>query len=169
MWEYVKRGLLGTGVEGTLPARVERIIARREIDSEKLIAWAQLAVGLIWSALYAAAPKTFAAEETFAPVPVALALYLGFSALRLLLLRQGFAPPWFLALSVFFDMVLLMGLIWSFHLQYGQPAAFYLKAPTLLYVFVFIALRARRTGSGQRRPVASRVASGVSSVIGQIE
>ncbi|MCG8510614.1 MAG: adenylate/guanylate cyclase domain-containing protein, partial [Rhodospirillales bacterium] len=35
-------------------------------------------------------------------------------------------------------------LIWSFHLQYEQPATFYLKAPTLLYVFIFIGLRALR-------------------------
>ena len=41
-------------------------------------------------------------------------------------------------------MSLLFGLIWSFHLQYGQPPSFYLKAPTLLYVFIFIALRALR-------------------------
>jgi adenylate cyclase len=41
-------------------------------------------------------------------------------------------------------MAMLMGLIWSFHLQYGQPPSFYLKAPTLLYVFIFIALRALR-------------------------
>ena len=34
-----------------------------------------------------------------------------------------------------------MGLIWSFHVQYDQPASFYLKAPTLLYVFIFIAIR----------------------------
>ena len=33
-------------------------------------------------------------------------------------------------------------LIWSFQIQYDQPASFYLKAPTLLYVFIFIALRA---------------------------
>ena len=32
----------------------------------------------------------------------------------------------------------------SIHVTYGQPASFYLKAPTLLYVFVFIALRALR-------------------------
>nr|NIO40731.1 adenylate/guanylate cyclase domain-containing protein [Burkholderiales bacterium] len=37
---------------------------------------------------------------------------------------------------------ILLVAIWSFHVQYGQPAAFYLKAPTLLYVFIFIALRA---------------------------
>jgi len=37
-----------------------------------------------------------------------------------------------------------MVLIWSFHIQYMQPPSFYLKAPTLLYVFIFIALRALR-------------------------
>ena len=37
-----------------------------------------------------------------------------------------------------------MVLIWSFHRTYQQPPSFYLKAPTLLYVFIFIALRALR-------------------------
>src|SRR3546814_4233595 len=37
-----------------------------------------------------------------------------------------------------------MILIWRFHIEYLQPAGFYLKAPTLLYVFIFIALRALR-------------------------
>lgn len=49
-----------------------------------------------------------------------------------------------LYLSVIVDMGLLLGMIWSFHLQYQQPPSFYLKSPTLLYVFVFIALRALR-------------------------
>jgi adenylate cyclase len=35
-------------------------------------------------------------------------------------------------------------MIWAFHIQYQQPPSFYLKAPTLLYVFIFIALRALR-------------------------
>ncbi|MEJ2122343.1 MAG: adenylate/guanylate cyclase domain-containing protein, partial [Alphaproteobacteria bacterium] len=50
----------------------------------------------------------------------------------------------FLTVSVVADMGLLLGLIWSFHIQYNQPPSFYLKAPTLLYVFIFIALRALR-------------------------
>jgi adenylate cyclase len=53
-------------------------------------------------------------------------------------------PAWMLGLSVVFDMTLLFALIWSFHLQYDQPPSFYLKVPTLLYVFIFIALRALR-------------------------
>jgi adenylate cyclase len=53
-------------------------------------------------------------------------------------------PRWLALTSVVTDIGLLMPLIWSFHLQYEQPAAFYLKAPTLLYVFIFIALRTLR-------------------------
>ena len=53
-------------------------------------------------------------------------------------------PGWFISLSVVADIALLMIIIWSFHLQYGQPLSFYLKAPTLLYIFIFIALRALR-------------------------
>jgi adenylate cyclase len=38
--------------------------------------------------------------------------------------------------------------IWSFHLQYRAPPALYLKAPTLMYVFILIALRTLRFESG---------------------
>jgi adenylate cyclase len=145
MWRQLRNGVLGTtGTAGALPGRVGAIIAAREIEGERLIGWAQLVVGVIWLILYAASPKTFSGSATFAPVPIALALYLGFTLLRLSLLYRGFSPAWLLTLSVAFDVTLLMGLIWSFHVQYGQPAAFYLKAPTLLYVFIFIALRALR-------------------------
>jgi adenylate cyclase len=53
-------------------------------------------------------------------------------------------PAWLLTASVIVDMAVLLIAIWSFHLQYHQPPAFYLKAPTLLYVFIFIALRTLR-------------------------
>ncbi len=144
MWQRLKIAITGEPQTGRLPERVQRVIETQQVESERLIGWAQLVVGVTWAALYAVAPKTFSADETFAPVPVALALYIGFTVLRIFLLRQGFVQNWFLSLSVVADMTLLMGLIWSFHLQYAQPAAFYLKAPTLLYVFIFIALRALR-------------------------
>ena len=34
--------------------------------------------------------------------------------------------------------------IWSFHLQYQEPPPIYLKAPTMLYAFILIALRTLR-------------------------
>ncbi len=127
-----------------LPARVREAIRRQEVSSEKLIGWIQLGVVLTFATLYAVSPKTFTAEATFAPVPWALAAYFVFTVLRLWLTYSGRLPDWMLYLSVVVDMMLLMGLIWSFHLQYRQPPSFYLKAPTLLYVFIFIALRALR-------------------------
>jgi adenylate cyclase len=71
-----------------------------------------------------------------------LALYLLFSLLRLRLALKRRLPDWMLYLSSVVDIALLLGLIWSFHLQYEQPPSFYLKSPTLLYVFIFISIRA---------------------------
>jgi len=134
--------------DGDLPPRVVAAIRGHQLQSEILIAWAQLLVGATWAGLYALAPKTAGATSMIEPVPFALCLYLAFSILRLILAYRGFAATWFLTLSVLVDMTILMALIWSFHIQYEQPAAFYLKAPTLLYVFIFIALRALRFSAG---------------------
>ena len=144
MWQRFKLLLLGDAVETHLPERVQRAIDSQQDQSEILIGWVQLAVVTAFAVLYSVAPKTFTAEARFAPVPWALGLYLAFTVLRLALAYRRVLPRWFLALSVIIDMMLLLGLIWSFHLQYRQPAAFYLKAPTLLYVFIFIGLRALR-------------------------
>jgi adenylate cyclase len=129
---------------GALPTRVQAKVRRQQDATERLIGWVQLAVVVLFGALYTIAPKTFTEHDTFQPVPYALAAYLGFTLLRLGVAYRTRLPDWFLYMSIVVDMCLLYVLIWSFHLQYQQPAAFYLKAPTLLYVFIFIALRALR-------------------------
>ncbi len=145
MIDRFKRRLFGEeDVRRDLPERVSRAIESQQADSEILIAWMQFAVVCVFAILYAVAPKGFSEEVAFAPVPWVLGAFLGFSLLRLGLVRRGYQPRWFLALSVVLDMGLLMALIWSFHLQYEQPAPFYLKAPTMLYVFIFVALRSLR-------------------------
>ena len=144
MIPILRSALGGRDREPVPPARVRDAIDRQRHQSEKLIGWVQLAVVATFAALYAVSPKTFAADVMFEPVPWALAAYLAFTLMRMASSRRGPLPQWLVALSVVADMALLFGLIWSFHLQYGQPAAFYLKAPTLLYVFIFIALRALR-------------------------
>jgi adenylate cyclase len=127
-----------------LPPRVRDAIQRQQESSEILIGWIQLGVVVAFAVLYTVSPKTFTEDAEFAPVPWVLAAYFVFTVLRLILAHYGRLPHWMLYLSVVVDMLLLLGLIWSFHLQYQQPASFYLKAPTLLYVFIFIALRALR-------------------------
>ena len=136
---------LSFGADQTaVPERVRLAIRDQQDRSEILIGWFQLVVVLVFGSLYLLSPKTFSQDSAFEPVPWALAIYLGLTVVRLIWASRRRLPGWSLALSVVFDITLLMVLIWSFHLQYDQPPSFYLKAPTLLYVFIFIALRALR-------------------------
>jgi len=137
--------LLGIGaVDTAIPERVRDAIARQQDASERLIAWTQFGIVLMFGVLYALSPKTSTIVPWMTPVGMALGAYFVFSIMRIWLAYRIRLPGWFLSLSVGADLALLMSLIWSFHVQYDQPASFYLKAPTLLYVFIFIALRAMR-------------------------
>lgn len=127
-----------------LPERVRNAIRHQQDRSEILIGWIQLAVVLTFGTLYAVSPKTFTMDAKIEPVPWALAAYFSFTVIRLAIAYRRRLPGWFLALSVATDIALLYGLMWSFHLQYQQPASFILKEPTLLYVFIFIGLRTLR-------------------------
>jgi adenylate cyclase len=140
----MKIGGLRRGPETGLPERVRHTIQEQGDATERLIGWVQLAVVVTFAALYAISPKTFPVEQAFRPVPWAIGAYMVFTLIRLMLAYRISLPGWFLLVSIVIDMALLFGLIWSFHIQYMQPASFYLKAPTLLYVFIFIALRALR-------------------------
>jgi adenylate cyclase len=125
-----------------LPERLRNSIRDQQERSEVLISIIQLVIVSIFGLLYAIAPKTFSQDADFAPVPWVLSLYLAFSLIRLALAVNRRLPDWMLYLSSVVDIALLLGLIWSFHLQYEQPPSFYLKAPTLLYLFIFIGIRA---------------------------
>ena len=135
--------LFGKASNKSLPERVSTAIARQQSDSEQLIGWVQLLLVTIFGTLYALAPKT-AMNEGFHPLLWALALYFLFTFTRLVLSYRIRLPAAVLTLSVIADISLLMVLIWSSHIQNAQPASFYLKAPTIMYVFIFIALRALR-------------------------
>lgn len=140
---FTNLGVVESG--SRLPHRVLEIIRRQEERSEQLIGWVQLALISTFGLLYLVSPKpTDTAMTAFQPVPVAIGLYLAFTLLRLALAYTRYLPGWLLVLSMIIDMVMLFGLIWSFHIQYEQPPAFYLKVPTFMYVFIFIAMRALR-------------------------
>ncbi|MBN9669747.1 adenylate/guanylate cyclase domain-containing protein [Labrenzia aggregata] len=129
--------------ERGIPDRVRSEIRAREATSERLIGWVQLALVLFFSTLYAIAPRA-EGSSGFNFVPIALGTYFLFTVLRLVLSYRFELPRWYLLVSIGVDMALLVGLIFSFHIQYGQHPTFYLKTPTLMYVFIFIGLRALR-------------------------
>jgi adenylate cyclase len=143
MWNRIVSFALGEGPKGTPPQRVRWLIVEQQVRSEVLIGWVGFALVLFFLVLYTVSPKTSAGTR-FLPVPWVLGAFLAVTALRLVLAYRRWLNPPFLIVGVCLDIALLLGLIWSFHLQYQQPAPFYLKVPTLLYVFIFIALRALR-------------------------
>ena len=127
-----------------LPGRVRDAIRRQQDSSEVVVGWIQLSIVVTFSVLYTLSPNPYTAEPVFAPEPWVLGAYLLFTLARVVLAHRRKLPNWLLYVSVVVDMLLLLALIWSIHIKYGQPASFYLKVPTLLYVFIFIALRALR-------------------------
>ena len=133
--------------EADVAPRIKEAIDRQRDASERLIGWIQLSVIVGLSVLFLLSPKTHETAVYARPIGWALLAYLLFTLLRLALSYRISLPAWFLALSVVADMMLLLGIIWSFHIDYNQPPAFYLKAPTLLYVFLFISIRALRFDS----------------------
>ncbi len=143
-FQQLKRGILGPSApDGELPLRVRREVARQEAASERLIGIVQLGVIVFFAGLYTLAPR---AEGTmgFNFVPLAFSIYLIFTLIRIYVSFRTMLPVWYLVLSIMMDVALLVGLIFSFHIQYAQHPTFYLKAPTLMYLFLFIALRALR-------------------------
>ena len=131
-----------------LPERLRLAIREQQADAEILIAWVQLAIVLLFSLVYAAAPKAFPEMSRFEPVPLVLGAYVAITLLQLRLAYLRRLAGILLGAFVVVDVVLLLVLIWSFHIQYMQPPSFSLKAPTLLSVFIFIALRALRVDAG---------------------
>jgi adenylate cyclase len=136
--------LLGPPLPARLPERVEGAIAEEQENSEVLVSLLQLVAILTFAILYTQSPKAFPADVPFEPVPITLGVYAVFTLARLWLAwRRRLTFP-LLALSVVVDIAVLMFTIWSFHLQYQEPPAIYLKAPTLMYAFILIALRTLR-------------------------
>lgn len=125
-----------------LPSHVQRALDRQRRGNEILAGWVQMGLVLLFAVVYNLSPKTYPPDIMLHPVPWALSVYGAFTVLRLVLAYRNRLGHAMLMVSVVVDISVLMVTIWSFHIQYGQVAAFYLKAPTLLYVFIFIALRA---------------------------
>ncbi|MCF3628113.1 adenylate/guanylate cyclase domain-containing protein [Thalassospiraceae bacterium LMO-SO8] len=146
MWQRLSDFIFGHPVGDRLPARVRDRIAAQQLQGEKLISWMQLLLVLLFGSLWAASPK--GPQTQFDLVPAALAFYFAFTLVRMIAAYRNALNTPLLTASVVIDMALLMVLIWSFHIKYMQPASFYLKAPTLMYVFIFIGLRTLRFEPG---------------------
>ena len=141
---WVRRRRSDREAEDKLPERVQDAIRRQEAESQRLISLLQLGVVVFFMLLAAIQPDQPAAvrdPDIVDPVPIVLGGYALFTLVRLYLAWRARLGPFVLYLSIVVDMALLLALIWSFHIEYGQPPSFYLKAPTMIYLFIFIGLR----------------------------
>jgi adenylate cyclase len=128
-----------------LPERVRVAIREQQERSEILIGWSELVlVALLAFAYEATTMAGGVVQEDYSFEAEVFAVYGAFSVVRLVLAYLRRLPVWFLYLSAIADVALLMGLIYFLHYKYAQPAVFYLKAPTLFFIYLLIALRALR-------------------------
>jgi adenylate cyclase len=166
-WRSSWRSLGETAATEKLPSRVVSLIRAQEERSEQLIGWVQLGLVITFTALFLIAPRPADAplRMLLEPVPLTVAAYFLFTIARLAMSYRGRLPAWLLLLSILADTALLLGLIWSFHIQYNQPASFSLKVPTFVYIFVFIALRALRLNYRNVLIVGVAAAAGWASLV----
>jgi adenylate cyclase len=127
-----------------LPLRVQALVDAELQRADILGAWLGVALAVFLGGLYVVAPKALDIMGGVKPVPIVVGLFLLSSVWRLRLAYRGPLSSTKQTLFIVADIGLLYALIWSYHLQYSQPAAFYLKAPTFLFVFLLIAIRALR-------------------------
>lgn len=125
-----------------LPARVLGSVARNERISEVLVRLIQFAIFASWGLFYTLSPKPASMFDSL--VPQVIAAYLALTLVLVWIGTRRKLPDWSVYLSIAVDMALLTLLIWSFHVQYAQPPAFYLKDPAMLNFLLLIALRALR-------------------------
>jgi adenylate cyclase len=145
MFARLRDWLFDGGGPETLPERVREAIRLQQERSEIIIGWVQLLlVALVATVYESTSMPTGVVQDEYSFETKVFVVFGAFCLVRLGLAYRRLLRPWMLYVSVVADIALLMGLIYSFHYKYAQPAAFYLKAPTLLYVFLFIALRALR-------------------------
>lgn len=125
-----------------LPERVVQSIGRNDDVSEVLVKLIQLIIFALWGIFYLAAPPPDPTTTSSVPLIISVYLVLTLALLFFSLLRT--VPGPLIYFSIILDMALLTYLIWSFHLQYGQPASFSLKVVEVVNYFVLIGLRALR-------------------------
>lgn len=139
------RSWLFTGApSAALPQRVQRELEREQFRAELLVTAVQLLLVLLLAALYASTPDGFAPDAPIEAAPLGLVFFTLLALVRLYTAWTGQLSRAVLAAGVVAEMVVLLFVIWAYHLQYEQPPQFSLKSTQFVYVFVLIGLRALR-------------------------
>jgi len=126
------------------PVRVRREFEREQYRSELLVVAVQLMLVALLASLYAGKPEDFAPGAPIEAAPLGLVFFALLALVRLYTAWTGQLTRPVLAAGVVAEMLVLLFVIWAYHLQYEQPPQFSLKSTQFVYVFVLIGLRALR-------------------------
>lgn len=132
------------GSGAALPARVQRELEQEQFHAELLVVCVQLALVALLAAVYASTPEGFSPDAPVEAAPLGLSLFALLALVRLYTAWTGQMTPRIVAAGVVAEMVVLLGVIWAFHLQYEQPLQFSLKSVEFVFLFVLVGLRALR-------------------------
>ncbi len=127
-----------------IPNRMSAELKRLQQRSEWWVAGLQLIVIGIFSFIYSITPVGHVEDAPISSIPLGLSLYSIIVLVRLWFAATGQLSSPILAISVLSEVTILLGMIWTYHLQYETDPAVNLKNSHLLYVFILIALRALR-------------------------
>lgn len=126
------------------PTRVLRELEREQFRSEMLVTAVQLVLIVLLATVYSATPEGFAPDAPIEAAPLGLVLFALLALLRLYAAWTGQLSRPLLAIGVVAEMLVLLFVLWAYHLQYEQPPQFSLKSTQFVYVFVLIGLRTLR-------------------------
>jgi adenylate cyclase len=135
---------MSTAPGAPLPLRVQRELEREQFRAEVLVTAVQLLLVVLLAGLYASTPAGFSPGAPIEAAPLGLVFFALLALVRLYTAWTGQLTKPVLAAGVVVEMLVLLFVIWAYHLQYEQPPQFSLKSTQFVYVFVLIGLRALR-------------------------
>ena len=119
-------------------------LEREQFRGELLVGGVQLALAALLAALVAATPPGYAPGAPIEAAPLGLAFFALLALLRLYAAWTGQLSAPVLAAGVVGEMLVLLFVIWAYHLQYEQPPPLALKSTEFVFVFALVALRTLR-------------------------
>ena len=136
--------------ESAAPDREQVLIASfirdriryESFTAERIIAVIQCVFVLFYAILYNVAPKPSDLLEAVSLYTILFAVLVPLSLLRLGLSFKNTLYERITWVFIFFDILTITAMIAIIPAHYNQQASFYLKAPTFIYYFFFIGIRA---------------------------
>lgn len=149
-----------TSPQSTRPTGLQLTLLDHDVRGEKSIAKAQAGVCVFILALFFGAQYSGSMQTLNLMAPAILTGLIITSLLRFQIASKTPFYKWMFELINIIDIAIYLALIWSYQYSYDMSAGSVLKAPSLMFLFVLIGLRALRFHS---TPI---IITGVTAVAG---